>query len=351
MKKRELESYCGDVSQIFGVQPCILDNGRDKGTRAYLVDNGAGITCTILRDKCFAIPSLKFKGLNIGFLCKNGISSPEFFQEEGTRGFLRNFEGGFLTTCGLTYFGTPTVREGQPYGLHGVISNTPMENASAEVLWKGDDACIEVRGQAREGYLFGPNLVIRKKIEIPVGGNLIRMHDTVENKGFEKEILMLLYHFNYGYPFLDESCSIYTNYNFIRPRDSGSQGRLDHLDSFAAPMSGFEEVVAYRTMSDKAVTQGRSLVWNRKRQVAVRMTLNADHLPVMNEWQSPRAGDYVLGMEPGTGTVGGLEGTEKAGLTEYIEPGEIRKFDITVEFLDDDELIREAVSEFSKEEN
>lgn len=208
MKKRELESYCGDVSQIFGVQPCILDNGRDKGTRAYLVDNGAGITCTILRDKCFAIPSLKFKGLNIGFLCKNGISSPEFFQEEGTRGFLRNFEGGFLTTCGLTYFGTPTVREGQPYGLHGVISNTPMENASAEVLWKGDDACIEVRGQAREGYLFGPNLVIRKKIEIPVGGNLIRMHDTVENKGFEKEILMLLYHFNYGYPFLDESCSI-----------------------------------------------------------------------------------------------------------------------------------------------
>ena len=346
MQKRELEAYCGDTAQLFGVQPCILDNGRDKGTRAYMVDNGAGITFTALRDKCLAIPFLKFKGLNIGFLCKNGISAPEFYQEEGTRGFLRNFEGGFLTICGLTYFGAPTVRGGQHYGLHGVISNTPLENASAEVIWKGDRAVISLKGDAREGYLFGPNMVIHKEMEIPVGGNTIQIHDRVENKGFEKEILMLLYHFNYGYPFLDETCTIYTNYDKIAPRDEGSEGRLDHLAEFTKPIPGFEEIVAVRTMSDKAVTCGRTLVWNKNIGVAVQMTMNANQLPVLNEWQSPRAGDYVLGMEPGTGSVGGVDATEREGLLEYLGPGEMRSFDVTIEFLDEEDQIRKAVSEF-----
>ena len=76
------------------------------------------------------------------------------------------------------------------------------------------------------------------------------------------------------------------------------------------------------------------------------MTMNANQLPVLNEWQSPRAGDYVLGMEPGTGSVGGLDATEREGLLEYLGPGEMRSFDVTIEFLDEEDQIRKAVSEF-----
>ena len=90
-EKRKLEKYCGDISQIYDLRHCILQDGRSKGTHAILADNGSGLELMLLPDKCLGIPKLKYGGLNIGFMCKNGISAPEFYQEEGTRGFLRNF--------------------------------------------------------------------------------------------------------------------------------------------------------------------------------------------------------------------------------------------------------------------
>ena len=81
--KRELEKYCGDLSQVYYLQRCILEEGRAKGTHAILADNGFGLEMMILPDKCFGIPKLKYHGVNIGFICKNGISAPEFkYQKE-----------------------------------------------------------------------------------------------------------------------------------------------------------------------------------------------------------------------------------------------------------------------------
>ena len=102
------------------------------------------------------------------------------------------------------------------------IANTPMENVCTNVEWKEDQAYLKISGDAREGYLFGPNLLLHKEITIPVGENIIEMHDTIENKGFEKSPLMILYHFNYGYPFLTENAQIYTNYDKVTARDEKS---------------------------------------------------------------------------------------------------------------------------------
>lgn len=343
LTKRELEGYCGDLSQMYGIQECILQGGKSKGIKAYLLNNGSGLNMMVLADKSFAISNLFFQGINMGFVSKTGICAPEYYQEEGTRGFLRNFEAGFLTTCGLTYFGTPCEINGQKNGLHGVLSNTPLENPSARLEWNQGKGCIVLSGNAREGYLFGPDLHMIREIRIPLGENLIEIHDQVENAGFEDSPLMLLYHFNYGYPFLDENCEIYCNYDQIKPRDNGSEGRLEGLDRFERPIPGFEEIVAIRTMSDSGKTEGRSLVYNKKLGLAVEMELDARQLPVMNQWKSPRAGDYVLGMEPGTGHVGGLLKTKEDGMLMKIAPGEIKKFDITVKFLKEKEQIQNSI--------
>ncbi len=343
MKKRELEAYCGDLGQLFGIQECVLQDGKAKGTKAYFLDNGYGLTLIVLADKCLAIPILKFKGINIGFLSKAGICAPEFFQEEGTRGFLRNFEAGFLTTCGLTYMGSPSEVNNQKNGLHGVISNTPLEKAAARVVWNEDTAMLKISGSAREGYLFGPNLIIHKELDLPVGRNRLEIHDVVENKGFGPSPLMLLYHFNYGYPMLDESCKVYCNYDSIRPRDIKSSGRLKNINQFDKPIPGFEEIVAIRTMSNSHKQNGKVLIYNKNLGVAVKTSLNSKQLPIMNQWKSPRAGDYVLGMEPGTGHVGGLVKTEKDGLLIKILPGEQKHFDIIIEFMDEKGKIKEEI--------
>lgn len=339
IEKRELEKYCGDTSQIYCLQRCTLEEGRAKGTQAILADNGSGLEMMLLPDKCFGIPKLKYRGVNIGFMCKNGISAPEFYQEEGTRGFLRNFEAGFLTTCGLTYFGSPCEVEGQKYGLHGTISNTPMERVNTIVEWNENRASLKISGDAREGYLFGPNLLLHKEITIPVGENVIRMHDTIENKGFEKSSLMILYHFNYGYPFLTENVQIYTNYDQIMARDERSKSELADINKFSKPIEGYEEVVAYRIMSDREKKRAYTFVYNPELEIGIQMTLNPEQLPILNQWKSPRAGDYVLGMEPGTGHVGGYLNTKRDGLLMYIEPGEQKEIDITIEFLSGKEAL------------
>ena len=350
MTKREMEAYCGDTRQIFGIQECRLEGGKATGTKAYQVRNGKGLDALILADKCLGIGQLFFKGTNIGFLSKSGIVAPQFFTEEGTRGFLRTFEAGFLTTCGLTYMGQPSEVDGQKNGLHGVISNVPVENASTDVVWsENGDAILLLAGKASEGHLFGPNLEIRKNLLIHTGRNRLEIHDRVENKGFAETPLMLLYHMNFGYPMLDENVQIYNNYDVLTAReDPVSLNGMDKLCSYEKPVPGADEIVGYWRKQTGSGTEGKVLVYNPGLGLAVEMTIDTRQLPILNHWRSIAAGDYALGLEPGTSHVGGYTAAEKDGLLMKIGAGETRNFDIIVDFYDDAEEIRKLLEAYKK---
>lgn len=333
LSRREAESWCGDLSQLYYIRECRLEEGKSKGTRAYQIRNGRGLELLTLPDKCFAVPELTFQGMNMGFISKTGICAPEFYQEEGTRGFLRNFEAGFLTTCGLTYMGTPGVEDGQANGLHGVISNTPAEHIFSGISWDDGEAVITFGGEAREGYLFGPNMRIFRKFRISTAENKITICDRVENQGFEKTPLMLLYHFNFGYPMLDESCRLYTNFTEIETRDPLKEEQISRACEFQKPEEGFEEEVYFRRAA-KEVKEGLAVLYNPKMEKAAVLKINPDQLPVLNQWKSMRAGDYALGLEPGTAHVGGRIRAAEDGSLQYLEGGESREFELEIEFLD-----------------
>lgn len=333
LSKRDMEAYCGDVSQLFYIRRCRLEEGKSKGTEALQIRNGQGLSMLVLPDKCFAIPELTFQGINVGFISKTGICGPQFYQEEGTRGFLRTFEAGFLTTCGLTYMGTPGVEDGQANGLHGIISNTPAEYVSHGVYWEDGEAVIRFGGQAREGHLFGPNMRIIREFQVSTTENKLWIRDRVENLAFERTPLMLLYHFNIGYPMLDESCLLYTNFGEIGSRDGLPKEKAEKSNIFQKPEAGFEEEVYFRTMKEH-VKEGFAMLHNPELEKAVVLKFDPEQLPILNEWKSPRAGDYALGLEPGTAHVGGRIRAEKEGSLQYLEAGESRLFEIEVEFID-----------------
>ena len=334
LTKRELEAYCGRVEQQFGIRESILMEGKSKGTRAFHIWNGYGLQMMVLPDKCFSIPVLRYNGVNVGFMSKAGICAPEFYQEEGTRGFLRNFEAGFLTTCGLTYMGTPGVEGGQANGLHGIISNTPAEHVYGETKWENGTPWIEFGGSAREGHLFGPNMEIHRKFRISTREDRIWIHDTVENHAFEAAPIMLLYHFNLGYPMQDESCVIYSNMNEVAYRDKAAESGRNKMNEFQKPTVGYEEEVFFRTIKNKQETQSFVFVHNKNLQKGVAIKFNPQQLPILNQWKSPRSGDYALGLEPGTAHVGGRIRAQEEHILQYLEPGEKRGFDVEVEFVD-----------------
>ena len=331
LTKREMEAYCGDLSQLFGIQECVLQGGKAKGVKAYRIHNGCGLEMLVLVDKFFTIAELRIKGDNIGLLTKSGICGPEFFQEEGTRGFLRTFEAGFLTTCGLTYMGTPGIDEGENNGLHGVISNTPATEDYCKITWEEDIPWIEFGGMAKEGHLFGPNLTINRRVRISTNENKMMIHDVVENHGFEATPLMLLYHFNLGYPMLDATCKIYTNMTNIEVRDEGSKKGLAKAQTFEEPVVGYEEEVFFRT-GEGEETEAFMAVYNETLNRTATITFNPQQLPILNEWRNPRAGDYGLGIEPGTCHVGGRIRAKQEDALMYIEAGEKKEFDLEIEF-------------------
>ena len=118
---------------------------------------------------------------------------------------------------------------------------------------------------------------------------------------------------------------------------------MNDISRYGKPDPDTEEVVVFRTMKDKSVTDGRTMVYNPKLGIAVQMHLNAEQLPILNQWKSLCAGDYALGLEPGTGHVGGLLNTKRDGLLMMIQPGETKKYDIAIDFMDDPKEIASEV--------
>jgi hypothetical protein len=56
--------------------------------------------------------------------------------------------------------------------------------------------------------VFGENLVLTRRIEAALGGATIGVTDRVENRGFRPTPHMLLYHYNFGFPLLDEGAEL-----------------------------------------------------------------------------------------------------------------------------------------------
>jgi hypothetical protein len=130
MNKRQLLRYIGDYSQVFGVKEYMYTGGKAHGVKAFDINNGAGLEYTILADRCLDIGKLAFKGVNCSYLTQTGLVSPKYFSGSG-QAFLRNFYAGFLSTCGLRNVGSPCTDNGESFGMHGLIGNTPGEEVCA----------------------------------------------------------------------------------------------------------------------------------------------------------------------------------------------------------------------------
>ena len=82
---------------------------------------------------------------------------------------MRTFFGGLLTTCILTYLGSP-VRDGaHDFGLHRRYLTTPACQVNDRSNWMGDEYCIEVSGVVEESALFNEKVRLTRTIETRIG--------------------------------------------------------------------------------------------------------------------------------------------------------------------------------------
>jgi hypothetical protein len=333
MTRRELLRRIGRLEQVAGIEPFVFDDGPARGVRTFRFRTGSGLSFDVVPDRSMDLSFAEHGGTPLAWLSPNGVVAPSFYEPAG-EGWLRSFPGGLLVTCGLRNVGPPGEREGEELGLHGRVSNTPASRVSYDASWDNEGCVLEARGEIREASVFGPNLVLRRRISVRVSEPRLWIEDEIENEGFEPEPLMVLYHINLGWPLLDETSRLVGPGKAgepPEPRNEVAQDGLEAWDRFATPTPGFKERVFYHRPAAGLDGLAEARVENPALGLAFSVRFHPEELPEFVQWTMTGEGTYVLGLEPATCRVEGSAAEEAAGRVIRLEPGEIRLHRLEIE--------------------
>lgn len=324
MKKRELLKRLGSIDSFCRADEFEFTSGKARGSRGIRVKCG-DLSFTVLPDRCMDIAYCEYKGLPMSFDADCGIVSPAYFNE---RDYSRSFTAGLLTTCGLSNIGASCTDEGTFYCQHGLISSMPACDVSINRFWKDDEYFITISGRMKQTILFGEKLELLRTITVKLGENKINIHDEVVNNGFAREVLMLLYHMNFGYPLIDDGTILETNAENLRARDDEAQKGICNAHQFCVPQHEYKEQVFYHDSVENSYVK----IINEKLGIICEISYDSENLPFLIEWKQMGEGDYVLGVEPGTNPPEGRKAEREKGRLKYIEAGERKQFDLTIKF-------------------
>lgn len=324
MDIHELRRRVGSLDQLIYSKRVVMTEGLESGLKLILIDNGNGLSCQLLENRCLDIGKLTYKGINLSFLSKSGYVSPDYSYP--IRGeFANYFHGGMLYTCGLRNIGPAATIDNVDYLMHGRLGITPAQlTANVVDIERGE---IVVSGIVTESELFGHNLTLSRKITVSLITNEISIADTVSNLGYRSEDIMLLYHFNFGWPMLSEQTTIDINSN-IEPRDENARKGLDSWNRFEKPGIPSSEQVFYHTPIAADDHLAHIHVTNPNLKLNVEIAFDPRELPKLIEWKSLACGDYALGIEPSTSLVGGRQREIADKRTLLLAPGEMRTFHV-----------------------
>ena len=268
-----------NYQQIASLRRYTLTEGKEKGVDVIDCDNGK-LRFLLNVSKACDIMQLYHEGQNMSFVSKNGFTLRE-------PPFANRFEGGMLYTCGLDNVGGS--RDG--IGAHGTFHNIPAEIVRAEC----NDGGIVVEAIIRDTALFGKNLVMRRRIYSEIGGDSVSLEDTLVNEGYRTENYCVLYHFNVGYPMLDEGARIEADVAKCDPRTPWARENEATALQITEPLPEQQETCYFMTFNEPKIA-----IVNDKLGKILTLSYSQDTLPHFIEWKSMACGTYALGFEPTT---------------------------------------------------
>lgn len=339
----------GNPAQVGGIETAVLDNGAGRGTRVAWINTGTGLRYKVVLDRAMDIADAFYNQHSLAWLSHSGITPPQTFADRGID-WLRTFNGGLLTTCGLTHVGGPEQDAYGERGLHGQISNIPAELDSVvqpdPVTGSLD---MSITGRMRETKIFGPSLELKRTISGTLGQPVIRIHDEVINRGNTPAPHMLLYHVNFGWPLVDEGTKLIWQGDW-QARDGGMNGDIFRegydFRTCPAPLdehSGTGEAVAFIDATPDDSGQCLAGLHNEKLGLAVTLRFQKAQLPWLINWQHWGKGEYVTGIEPATHPPIGQAKARAQQSLIFLEPGESRSYDLDIEVLQNQAQISQFV--------
>jgi hypothetical protein len=326
-----LRRRIGDVSQLVSTRAARLADGNEDGVRVIEARAAGGLSATILADRGLDLGPVWAAGHQVAWQSTTGAVHPAYFHEAD---WLRSFHGGMLTTCGLQNVGLASEDEGAGYGLHGRISNIAARNVAHRVIEEDGRLVAEVSGEMRETDVFGADLLLRRRITLPLGETVLHIEDEVLNQGHVPEALMILYHVNVGYPVVADGARLITPAAEVFPRDEAARAGMDQRTTFPAPQDGFAEHVFRHELQDTDAERVSASVVNPGFEptggIALSVSWDPRQLPRMWQWRMLGPGMYLTGLEPANCGLAGRAAEREAGTLQELEPGESRRSGISI---------------------
>ena len=349
-ERQELLRRVGRLEQVAGVRLVTLGDGSERGVRVLEFRTGSGFSFDVLVDRAFDVGRCELNGRSLCWQSGVGFAGPWYHEPEGL-GFFRTWGGGMVTTAGLDHtlfmaedtaeqYNYPP-KQTETYGLHGRVSNLPARLVGYGERWEGDECVLWAEGEVLQAAVFGEQLLLRRRIEARVGESRLKVHDEVENVGFDRTPHMYLYHVNVGFPAVSEDSELLVPVACVESR--GDYPAKDY-EKLHAPEAGYvEQVFEHDLMTEEDGTVPVA-VFNWEMGFGVYQLFDKNQFPHHFMWKMLGEGTYAVGIEPSTNrTAGRLDARERGELI-YLEPGEKRAYDLELGALEGSE----GIDEFSE---
>lgn len=258
----------------------------------FKLGSEAGVCMEVDNEKALDIPSLTYKGVNIGY-------QPPL---------------GMLMTCGLENIGRAGEWDGYEYPHHGSIRH---EAAKSVTTGLSEDGREWVEGIIEIELEDGSHYSMNRRITCTE--NQVTVEDTVKNLSDQPQAVYIMYHYNFGRPFLDEKLELNPNALDSKPRSEAAEKDIDNMLNVTPPVDNFEGQV-FNHFYDAGQQHIRA--YNPTNGITVEIGFDGSTLPFINHWKQLSTDQYVVAMEPCNSIPLGKVGTMEAKTAKYLDAGE-----------------------------
>lgn len=343
LQRAQIEQHSLDMRQFVDFRQSTLPNGL-RLVEAY---NASGLSYTILPDRGLDIWSAHYRGIPLTWLSQGSPHQPDIGGS-----WLRLFNGGLLTTCGLTHAG-PAEKDPLTEGgrdLHGLYTHLRAGAVSVSGGWQGDRYALTLSGTVSENRLFGEQLRLERTYRLPLDAPVIAWADRITNLGDTPAPLMVLYHVNLGYPLVRAGTTLVSPDHAVYPRDAEARKGVTTWAHYEAAQPAYAEQVFWHHL--KAGADGQTAVALLQESFGLLFEWDTRELPYLTQWKNTRQGIYVSGIEPGNCLPEGQRTAQQKGRLVWLEPGQSQHFACTLTVLDGVEAVagaRERIAALARE--
>jgi hypothetical protein len=333
-------AYCRKVT---------LAAGRQAGVEIIEISNGL-LSLRVCPTRGMGIIDGRFGAHPLGWKSPvREIVHPQYIHllEMGGRGCHYGFNE-FLNRCGIEWSGAMgedeiTNNMGERsrvfLPLHGKVGWTP----ASRVCLAARDGLLVLEGDVPEQMVFGVNYLLRTRLTLEA--SRIRIEDTLSNLGDTAGEYEMLYHTNFGPPFLERDARYFGTFDAMVPRDQAAASGLASLYVFPAPTPRFvEQVFLFRAHADGQGFAHQLLV-NAEANLAAQVSFRTDTLPYTILWKrcAGSADGYVVGLNPCSDLPNPRRQEREEGRVGTIQAGSDVRFVEWIELFEGTDAVRRVV--------